>query len=92
MLRQRSTRCDLCDHDGCADHVGGALLTFGASRPALFRQRFCNAGESIVNRRNLAPKGFHLKPGNAVQETYRSSAVSTLKDCNLAALAYRGQG
>jgi hypothetical protein len=41
------------DHDGGADHVGGALLTSGASGHALFRQRFRNEGESIVNRCNL---------------------------------------
>ena len=39
--------------DRIADHVGGVLLTSGASGDALFRQRFRNAGESVVNRRNL---------------------------------------
>ena len=75
-----------------ADHIGGAFLTSEASGHTLCRQRFRNEGEFIVNRCNLVLQDLHLKPGNAVQETYRRSAGTTLKDCNFVALTYWGKG
>ena len=64
----------------------------GGLGTCLCRQRIRNEGESIVNRCNLVLQDLHLKPGNAVQETYRRSAGTTLKDCNFVALTYWGKG